>query len=65
MATGHPVPLQTWQRRCGPWSLSCLWMSRWDVGLDDDMVRVSRARDIAVNLPAYQTALTLHGVESR
>ncbi|MFF5794631.1 hypothetical protein ACFY5D_21515 [Paeniglutamicibacter sp. NPDC012692] len=40
------------------------WMRRRDVGLDDDMVSVSHAGGIAVNHPADQTALTLHGIQS-
>lgn len=41
------------------------WMRRRDVGLDDDPVHVSHAQGIAVDLPAYQTALKMHGIQSR
>lgn len=41
------------------------WMRRRDVGLDDDVVQVSRAQGIAVGHPAHQAALALHGIESR
>lgn len=41
------------------------WMRRWDVGLPDDPVHVTKAKSIAVENPAYQAALTLHGIQSR
>lgn len=41
------------------------WMHRRDAGLDDDLVSITQARDIALDFPAYQTALALHGIESR